>query len=350
MSALPETTDVRTGHSFDEARLSTYLQDNIQGYQAPATVRQFSGGQSNPTFLIETPKKKYVLRKKPPGELLRGAHMIEREYRVFAALQGSDVPVPRVYLLCEDDAVVGTPFYVMEYIDGRVFQDPSLPGVEATERGKIYDAMGETLAALHSIDWQAAGLADFGKHSAYVERQIRLWTKQFRAAETDPNPAMEKLIEWLPENIPDDDVTTIAHGDFRLENLIFHPTEPRVLALLDWELATLGHPLSDLAFNCMVYHLPHGTPGINGMCDLDLAALNIPDEQDYLYAYCARIGRAGIADWRFYRSFAMFRSVSILQGVYARALQGIASAADALAVGKVAWPLAETAWRLIEEY
>ena len=261
MSALPETTDVRTGHSFDEARLSAYLQDNIQGYQAPATVRQFSGGQSNPTFLIETPKRKYVLRKKPPGELLRGAHMIEREYRVFSALQGSDVPVPRVYLLCEDDVVVGTPFYVMEYIDGRVFQDPSLPGVEATERGKIYDAMGETLAALHSIDWQAVGLADFGKHSAYVERQVRLWTKQFRAAETDPNPAMEKLIEWLPENIPDDDVTTIAHGDFRLENLIFHPAESRVLALLDWELATLGHPLSDLAFNCMVYHLPHGTRG-----------------------------------------------------------------------------------------
>ena len=349
MSALPETTGVRAGHTFDVSRLSAYLEDNIDDYQAPASVLQFSGGQSNPTFLIETPERKYVLRKKPPGELLPSAHMIEREYRIFAALQGSGVPVPEVYLLCEDDAIVGTPFYVMEYLGGRVFQDPSLPEVEAAERGKIYAAMGDTLAALHAIDWHAAGLADFGKHSTYVERQVRLWTKQFRAAETEPNPAMEKLIEWLPENIPADDGTTIAHGDFRLENLIFHPTEPRVLALLDWELATLGHPLSDLAFNCMVYHLPHGTPGINGLCDLELAALNIPDEQAYLDAYCARTGRAGIPDWRFYRSFAMFRSVSILTGVYSRALQGIASSADAQTVGKVAWPLAETAWRLIEE-
>ena len=350
MSACPETTGVRVGHAFDEARLSAYLRDNIEGYQPPATVLQFSGGQSNPTFLLETPDKKYVLRKKPPGELLPSAHMIEREYRIFAALQESDVPVPKMYLLCEDEALVGTPFYVMEYLDGRVFRDPSLPQVAKAERGKIYAAMADTLAALHAIDWRAAGLADFGKHSAYVERQIRLWTRQFRAAETEPNPAMERLIEWLPENIPADDTTTIAHGDFRLENLIFHPSEPRPLALLDWELSTLGHPLSDLAYNCMAYHLPHDTPGVKGLCDLDLAALNIPAERDYVAAYCARSGRAGIADWRFYRSFAMFRSASILQGVYARALQGSASAANALEVGRVVWPLAETAWRLVEEH
>ena len=349
MSANPETTNVRAGHSFDEARLSAFLRENIAGYQTPATVRQFSGGQSNPTFLIDTPNRKYVLRKKPPGNLLPGAHMVEREYRVFRALQGSAVPVPKVYLLCEDDTIVGTPFYVMEYVDGRVFADPSLPEVATADRGRIYDAMGETLAALHLTDWHAVGLADFGKHSAYIERQVRLWTKQFRASETDPNPAMEKLIEWLPDNIPDDEVTTIAHGDFRLENMIFHPTEPKVLALLDWELATLGHPLSDLAFNCMVYHLPHGTLGPNGLCDLDLAALNIPSEQAYLDAYCARTGRDGISNWRFYRSFAMFRSASILTGVYSRALQGTASSASALEVGRVAWPLAETAWRLIED-
>lgn len=350
MSTSAETTEIRAGHAFDVSLLSSYLERNIEHYSGPATVTQFSGGQSNPTFLIDASGQKYVLRKKPPGDLLPSAHMIEREYRVLAALQGGGVPVPRVYLLCEDDSIIGTPFYVMEFLEGRVFRDPSLPGVSATDRRKIYEEMVETLAALHSIDWRAAGLADFGKHAAYIERQIRLWTKQFRATQTEPNPAMEKLIEWLPQNIPADDATTIAHGDFRLENLIFHPTQPKVLALLDWELATLGHPLSDLAFNCMAYHLPHGTPGVNGMADLDLAALNIPDEQRYLEAYCARTGRAGIADWRFYRSFAMFRSAAILHGVYARALQKTASAENALEVGRVAWPLAQTAWRLIEEH
>ena len=349
MSATPETTEVRSAHIFDETVLSVYLSDHIEGFQAPMTVRQFSGGQSNPTFLIETSTHKYVIRKKPPGELLRGAHMIEREYRILQALQGSEVPVPKVYMHCEDESIIDTGFYVMEYLDGRVFSDPSLPGVPNEDRLKIYQEMAKTGAVLHSIDWAAKELSDFGKHSAYIERQVRLWTNQFRATETEPNPAMEKLIEWLPNNIPKDDVTTIAHGDFRLENLIFHPTEPRVIGILDWELATLGHPMADLAFSCMIFHLPHGTPGGSGIGDLDLEGLNIPTEQSYLDAYCEQAGLDGITGWKFYRSFAMFRSAAIRQGVYSRALQGTAAAEDALEVGKVAWPLAETAWHLIEQ-
>ncbi len=344
-----ELTAVRAGHALDEAALSSFLAVNLPGFAGPLALRQFAGGQSNPTFLVETPGRNYVLRKKPSGALLPGAHAVEREFRILRALATSEVPVPQPLLLCDDAAVLGTPFYVMEHVEGRVARHASLPGATSASRAAIYDAMNETLALLHRIDWQSAGLADFGKQGDYIARQVRLWARQYEASRTHDIPAMDRLIEWLPRHIPIDDQTTIAHGDFRLENLVLHPTEDRVLAVLDWELATLGHPLSDLAFNCMVYRVPPEMPGLRGVAGLDLAALGIPSEHDYVADYCRRTGRKHIAAWDFYLAFAMFRSAAILQGVYARALQNNAANPDALTVGRVAAPLSDIAWRLVAD-
>ncbi|SLN70429.1 phosphotransferase [Oceanibacterium hippocampi] len=341
-----ETTAIRDGHAFDSAALARYLAGKLPGVAAdgPLDISQFRGGQSNPTFLVRAGGRRYVLRKKPPGELLQSAHMIEREYRVFSALAGTDVAVPPVHLLCEDETVIGTPFYVMDYLEGRVFRDPALPGADPAERATIYDAMNEAMARLHAVDYAAAGLDSFGRPENYVARQIRLWTKQYRQAESETMEPIEKLIAWLPENIPAGEEHGIAHGDFRLENLVFHPEKPVVLAVLDWELATLGHPLCDVAYNCMIYNLPSSTPNLGGLADLDLARLGIPSEADYVAAYCRRTGRAGIEHFDFYKAFALFRFASIAQGVYSRAISGNASAPNALSVGRLARPLGEIGW------
>jgi aminoglycoside phosphotransferase (APT) family kinase protein len=344
MQAL-ETTEVRAAHRFDEAALAGYLQAHLEGYRGPLHVQQFVGGQSNPTFLLEAGSRQYVLRKKPPGKLLPSAHQVDREYRVTSALSRAGFPVCRAYLLCEDESVIGTAFYVMEYVEGRVFRELRLPQQEPADRAAIYDAMNATLAALHGISPGAAGLEDYGKPGNYYARQISRWARQYEASKTEEIESMNQLIRWLPANIPGDDETTIVHGDFRLENMIFHPTEPRVLAVIDWELSTLGHPLADLAYNCMPYYSTHTRMG--GLDSFDCAAAGIPTEAEYIAAYCRRTGRQGIAAWPFYMAFSLFRSASILQGVYARGLQGNAASESAMSLGSMVRTSADRAWGLV---
>ncbi len=343
--------DVLPQHQFDEAALEAYLSAHLDGFQGPARVQQFQGGQSNPTFLIsDASGARFVLRKKPPGKLLPSAHMIEREFRAMRALSGSAAPVPNARLLCEDAGIIGTPFYVMDHIDGRVLSDVALDGFSTAERAALYDGMNATLAALHSVDWRAAGLSDFGKPEQYIQRQVERWSKQFVATKGDSDiPAMERLMDWLPRAVPAGEEVTIVHGDFRLGNLMLHKTEPRVVAILDWELATLGHPLPDLAYNCMAYHLPAGIKQFPGLVGVDLAASGIPTEAEYVSAYCQRTGRAGIPDWPYYLAFAFFRIAAICQGVYARALAGNAADRKALAYGEVARAAAETGWRFVSD-
>ena len=340
---------VLSQHRFDEGALVAYLAQHLGDISLPLTVQQFQGGQSNPTFLLtDAAGLKLVLRKKPPGKLLPSAHMIEREFRIMRALTGSGVPVPHARVLCEDAAIIGTPFYVMDYIEGRVLSDVTMANLSPDARATAYDSMNATLAALHGVDWRAAGLGDFGKPEQYVARQVDRWSKQFQAARGDSDiPAMDRLMAWLPTHVPAGDETTIAHGDYRLGNLMLHPDEPRVVAVLDWELATLGHPLSDLAYNCMAYHLPAGIRQFPGLHGLDLATLGIPTEAEYLDAYCRRTGRGAIPDWPFFMAFAFFRVASICQGVYARALAGNAADAKAWAYGEVARVAAETGWRFV---
>ncbi|QJE73462.1 phosphotransferase [Aerophototrophica crusticola] len=341
--------DVLPQHRFDEAALWRYLADHLDGFAEPATLQQFQGGQSNPTFLVTSGDgRRYVLRKKPPGKLLPSAHMVEREFKAMKALAGTAAPVPTARLLCEDATVIGTPFYVMDHVEGRVISDVALAGMDPAERAATYDAMNATLAALHQVDWKAAGLGDFGKPEQYVARQVERWSKQYVAAKTDDIPAMDKLMEWLPRHVPAGDETTIAHGDYRLGNLMLHPTEPRVVAILDWELATLGHPLSDLAYNCMAYHLPAGIKEFPGLKGLDLPALGIPTEEEYVAAYCRRTGRDGIPDWPFFLAFSFFRIASICQGVYARALAGNAADRRAKMYGQVAQATAEVGWGFVK--
>ncbi len=339
------TMVVRDTHRFDVAALERYMREHVAGFAGGVSVRQFVGGQSNPTYHLGTDAQEYVLRRKPPGKLLPSAHAVEREYRVISALAGTGVPVPRTYALCEDASVVGTPFYIMEYVRGRVLTEPRLPGLPPAERAEIYDAMNRVLAGLHTVDWQAVGLADFGRPGNYFARQIHRWTAQYRASETETIPSMERLIAWLPGHIPADDTTTLVHGDYRLGNMIIHPTEPRVVAVLDWELSTLGHPLADLAYNCMPYHL--SADSMEGFEGEDLSRLGIPSEESYLAAYCRRTGRASIGDWNFYVGFAMFRLAAIAQGIMGRVLAGTASDVNARQRGERARPLADAAWALI---
>ena len=350
MSNLPDNlTPVRPAHVFDEARLADYMKANVEGYRGPISILQFEGGQSNPTFHVtDGAGTQYVLRKKPPGKLLPSAHAVDREYRVITALAKTDVPVARSYALCQDDAIIGTAFYVMDYVEGRILWDPALPGLRPSERTALFDEMNRVIAALHSVDYAAVGLADYGKPGSYFSRQIDRWSKQYRASETEKIEAMDNLMAWLPANIPAGDETSIVHGDYRLDNVIFHPTEPRILAVLDWELSTLGHPLSDFAYHCMTWRL---SPGLfRGIKGYDLKALGIPGEQEYVAMYCQRTGRASIpaAEFEYYLAFNMFRLTAILQGIMARALQGNASSQEAVETGKRARPLAEEAWRQVE--
>ena len=344
-----DTREVAPALAFSAAALSEYLRAHLPDALGPLHVEQFKGGQSNPTYMLSAANgRRYVLRRKPPGKLLPSAHAVDREYRIMRALAGSGVPVPRMHVLCLDESVIGTAFYVMDFVDGRIFWDPLLPGMQPPERAAIFDEMNRVIAALHSVDYAALGLADYGKPGQYIARQVARWSQQYRASETEPIDAMDRLITWLPEHIPPGDETAIVHGDYRLDNVIFHPTEPRILAVLDWELSTLGHPLADFAYHCMAWRLSPGQ--FRGLIGGDLATLGIPSESEYVARYCARTQRPPIsqADWEFYAAFNMFRLAAILQGVLARALQGNASSSQALEAGRRARPLAEAAWAQVQ--
>lgn len=335
------------GFGFDEAVLAAYLEANVEGFKGPLTANKFAGGQSNPTFLIEAASGRYVLRRKPPGELLKSAHAVDREYRVMSALANTDVPVAKAYHLCDDDSIIGSMFYLMEYIDGRVMWDPSLPEQTSEQRGEIYAEMNRVLAALHSVDIDAAGLSDYGRPGNYFERQVGRWSQQYRASETESIPEMETLMEWLPANMPaDDGRVALAHGDFRLDNMMFDPQESNVLALVDWELSTLGHPFADLAYQCMQLRMDHSGV-MAGLGGVDRAALGIPSEEQYVAQYCERMGLAGIENWNFYLVFSFFRFAAILQGVKKRALDGNASSEKALKMGELVLPLARQAVALL---
>jgi aminoglycoside phosphotransferase (APT) family kinase protein len=342
-----EPGPVRAVHAFDEGALAAYLQREAGIPASGLVVQQFGGGQSNPTFLLTSGSNRFVLRKKPPGKLLKSAHQVDREYRIMKALAATDVPVPRMIALCEDESVIGTAFYVMAYLEGRIFRDPQMPGSSREERAAVYDSMNDVLARLHKVDFAGIGLGDFGRPGNYFERQISRFIQQYRAAQTEQIPQMEELIAWLPGNIPVEDSVSIAHGDFRLENTIFHPTEPRMIAVLDWELSTIGHPLADLAYNCLGYH--YINPRQGGLVGIDHAATGIPTEEEHVRRYCERTGRVPIQKWPFYVSFSLFRLASISQGVYKRGLDGNASSETAAQFGNTCQFLAENAWRLAQQ-
>jgi len=336
---------VRPGQEFDAAALETWLAAQVPDYAGPLTIEQFKGGQSNPTYKLTTPGRSYVMRRKPPGKLLPGAHAVEREYRVITALGEQDFPVAKSYGLCDDPAVIGTPFYVMEMVEGRIFWDTAFPEVAQAERPAYFDAMNATMAALHRIDPEAAGLGDYGKPGNYFARQIARWSKQYvEDVEAGRVAAMDRLVEWLPANLPPDEPQPrVIHGDFRCDNMIFHPTEPRVLAVLDWELSTLGHPLADFTYHLMMYRMPAGIT--TGLVGLDLPALNIPSEADYVAAYCARTGRDGIPDLDFYMAFNLFRLAGIVHGIKGRVARGTATSAHASQMAASLDFLADLGWQ-----
>jgi aminoglycoside phosphotransferase (APT) family kinase protein len=338
------TMEVRNAHRFDAPKLDAWMRENIAGYEGPLSVEQFKGGQSNPTYKLVTPGRSYVLRRKPPGQLLPGAHAIDREYRVIEALGRQGFPVAEALGLCDDEDVIGTAFYVMEMVEGRIFWEPSFPEVSREEKPAYFDAMNSTIAALHAIDPEAAGLGDYGKPGNYFERQIGRWSKQYLGdVEAGRVPAMDRLVEWLPQNVPSDEgEARIIHGDFRCDNMIFHASEPKVLAVLDWELSTLGHPLADFSYHAMMYRMPAAF--FSGLGGLDLQSLNIPSEADYVEAYCLRTGRDGIPDFDFYIAFNMFRLAAILHGIKGRLARGTAASAHAGKMVEGLDALAELAW------
>ena len=342
------TVPVRESHRFDQAALARWLDQHIEGYSAPLRVEQFKGGQSNPTYKLVTPARAYVLRRKPPGKLLKGAHAIEREAKVLTALHRTGrFPVARVHGLCTDESVIGTAFYVMEMVEGRIFWDATMPDVAAADRPAHFDAMNATIAQLHRLDPEAIGLGDYGKAGNYFARQIALWTRQYLADEdAGRDPLMDRLIEWLPGHIPPGDETRVVHGDFRCDNMIFHPAQPRVIAVLDWELSTLGHPLADFAYHAMMYRMPpHIVAGIGGA---DLAALNIPSEADYVAAYARRTGRDSLAGYDFAIAFSFFKMAAIFHGIKGRALRGTAASAQAKERAAVLPELIRIAWEQAE--
>ena len=332
---------------FDVDKLARYLEANVIGFKGPLKAEKFAGGQSNPTFKISAGSGEYVLRRKPPGELLKSAHAVDREYRVLSALADTDVPVAQVYHLCEDDAIIGSMFYLMEYMQGRVLWDPALPNMSTVQRGEIFDQMNQVLVSLHSVDIEAAGLQDYGRPGNYFARQISRWTKQYQASEMETIADMDRLIDWLPENTPEDDgKLVLAHGDFRLDNMMFHATESQSIALLDWELSTLGHPYADLAYQCMQLRLDNDSV-LAGLGGVDRRALGIPSEQDYVALYCQRMGIESIPNWNFYMIFSMFRFAAILEGVGQRALGGNASSDKAAQMRELVKPLAKMAVEMI---
>ena len=338
------TRAVDPKHQFDVPRLETYLKEHIDGFTGPISLEQFSGGQSNPTFLLKASSGQYVLRRKPPGKLLPSAHAVDREYRVMTALYSTDVPVAKTYCLCEDESIIGTAFYVMDFVQGRVIWDGVLPEMNSHERSSIYDELNRVIAALHTVDHSAIGLESFGRPGNFVERQISRWIKQYRASETEHIEAMENLIQWLPENVPQSEEVSITHGDYRLDNVIFHPTEARILSVLDWELSTLGHPVADLAYHCMYWRL---TPGeFRGIAGVDHETTGIPAEEQYVERYCERTGRTTIENWDFYMAYNIFRLAGIAQGIVGRVRDGTASSSEAKdfeafvpILGRIGWGL-----------
>jgi aminoglycoside phosphotransferase (APT) family kinase protein len=334
---------VRADHRFDEAVLGRWMTTHVDGFAGPLTVEQFRGGQSNPTYKLTTPQRRYVLRRKPPGVLLKGAHAIDREARVLTGLAGVGFPVPHVHGLCTDETVIGSWFYVMEMIEGRIFWDATIPEVGHTERAALFDAMNATIASLHKIDYRMAGLGDYGRPGNYFERQIARWSVQYlEDVEAGRDPAMDRLVEWLPANIPANEDTSIVHGDFRIDNLIFHPREPRVVAVLDWELSTLGHPGADFAYHAMMYRMPPAI--VAGLAGADIAALGIPSEGAYLAAYCHRMGREDMPGYDFYVAFNFFRLAAIFHGIRGRVIRGTASSAQAGERASMFPELAALAW------
>ncbi len=346
MTDQPELTDVRDAHRFDEDALKRYMGNHVAGFEGPLTIRQFEGGQSNPTFLLHSPSGEYVLRKQPPGHLLPSAHQVNREYRVMHALAESDVPVPEMFSLCEDPEVIGTKFYIMQKVPGRVFTEALLPSLTKEERRAIYQDLARVLAALHAVDYQSAGLEDFGRPGNYYARQISRWSKQYLASKTEELATMENLIRWLPEHIPDVDETVVVHGDYRLGNVLIHPTTPKIAAVLDWELSTLGHPLADLGYICQDYHT--SSYNSEGLGRDDISEFGIPTEEEFIADYLAYSGRPVIENWNFYVVYNLFRSAAIVQGVYKRGLDGNASSAMALEYGEICKVRAELAWDLAQ--
>lgn len=329
-----------------EAELSAWMADNVPGFRGPVSLHRLSGGQSNPTWRVDAESGRYVLRQKPVGNVLPSAHQVDREFRVMQALADTDVPVPKVYALCTDPSVMGSMFFVMEYLEGRTLFDPRLPDMNAEERAAIFDGMNKAIAAISTVDPAAVGLSDYGRPGGYVERQVGRWTKQYRASETQEIPAMDALIDWLPQHLPTrPEEVRLAHGDFRLDNLILHPTEPRVLAVVDWELSTLGCPYADFAYNVMVWRI---RPGVfRGLGGVDLAGTGIPTEDDYINLWCQRTGRERPDDFDFYVILGLFRLAAIIQGIARRALDGTAADPRAAEMGRMAGPLAEIAWEMV---
>jgi aminoglycoside phosphotransferase (APT) family kinase protein len=361
MEQYTGTREMAASHAFDVAALEAWLARHVEGFAGPLAVQQFKGGQSNPTYQLITPARSYVMRSKPGpvARLLPSAHAIEREYRVMKALAGSGVPVARMEALCEDESVIGRAFFIMEHVDGRVMWNQALPELGRDERAAIYDEMNRVIATLHSVSPAAVGLADFGKPGNYFERQIGRWSKQYVASQTQPIAEMDRLIEWLPAHMPagarDDTEVAVVHGDYRLDNLIFRNDAPRIAAVLDWELSTLGHPLADFSYHCMSWHIPPGV--FRGIGGLDLAALSIPDEREYVRRYCERVaeltGRrrdaaALLADWDFYLAYNLFRLGAITQGIAKRVVDGTASSAQARATGDATRALAEMGWHFAQ--
>jgi aminoglycoside phosphotransferase (APT) family kinase protein len=352
------TRAVSDQHAFDVAALEAWMRQHVENFSGPITLEMFKGGQSNPTYKLTTPSQIYVMRAKPGpvAKLLPSAHAIEREFAVMKGLWGTDVPVARMYALCEDESVIGRAFYIMEFVSGRVLWDQALPGMDSAERRAIYNELNRVQAALHRVDVAKQGLASYGKPGSYFERQIGRWSKQYQASVTSPIVEMDKLIEWLPANMPesakDDSKVSIVHGDYRLDNAIFHPTEPRILAVLDWELSTLGHPLADFSYHCMAWHIPPGS--FRGIGGLPHADMGIPSEAEYIRMYCERTAIATPeqlkADWPFYLAYNAFRLAAILQGIAKRVEAGTASSAQAVNSAAGARPLAQLAWKLAQQY
>ena len=340
------TKDVGAAHAFDVKTLEAYLADRIEGFQTPLEVRQFKGGQSNPTYQLVTPNRKYVMRRKPPGKLLPSAHAVDREFKVISALYPTGFPVAKPYLLCEDESITGTMFYVMDCVEGRVLWESTLPGMDKTQRWATYDAMNETLARLHNLDHVKIGLEDFGKPTAYVARQVARWTKQYQLSETEKIEEMDKLIDWLPRHLPAEGRPSVVHGDYRLDNMILHPTEPKVLAVIDWELATIGDPLADFTYHLMQWMMPPGgsSAGTQSLITADFGALGIPSMEQYVKMYCERTGRSETPNMDYYAAYNFFRLAGILQGIVGRVRDGTAANANAAQNAAAVRPLAMRAW------
>jgi aminoglycoside phosphotransferase (APT) family kinase protein len=347
--AFSGTRDVAERLRFDTGRLEAYLGDHIAGFSGPLAVSQFKGGQSNPTYLLETPRRRYVLRRKPPGKLLPSAHAVDREYRVSRALHPQGFPVAEPLVDCRDDAVVGTAFFVMAYVEGRVFWEPHMPHSTPAERSAVFDAMNATLARLHSFDPSALGLSDYGRGENYVARQVERWSKQYRASETETIEDMERLMTWLPQNLPPPQPARLVHGDYRLDNMIIAPAEPRILAVLDWELSTLGDPLADFVYHLMQWHMPHSEAGTGSLVGFDLAALGIPSLDDYVEAYVGRTGRDPRPHLPSYFAYNFFRLAAIMQGIAGRVRDGTATSAFAAAKAALVRPLAAKGWEFASQ-